>query len=68
MTKTEFLILREKSSYEGIKEKLRLANLEIAKLKKKARNFFVEKINFDRIKAPWELERVSKPETVSSEA
>ena len=59
---------REKRSYEGIKEKLRLANLEIAKLKKKARKHVVEKIKFDRIKALWELERVSKPETVSSEA
>ena len=28
----------------------------------------MEKINFDRIKALWELGRVSKPETVSSEA
>ena len=53
---------REKSSYEGIKEKLRQANLEIAKLKKKARKHVVEKTKFDIIKALWELERVSKPE------
>ena len=59
---------REKRSYEGMKEKIRLANLQISKLKKKARKHVVEKINFDRIKALWELERVSKPETVSSEA
>ena len=52
---------REKSSYEEIKEKLRLANLEIAKLKKKARRNVVEKSNFNRIRVLWEVERVSKP-------
>ena len=59
---------REKRSYEGMKEKLRLANLQIARLEKKVREHVVEKINFDRIKALWELERVSKPEIVSTEA
>ena len=34
-----------------MKEKLRLANLQIARLEKKARKHVVEKINFDRIKA-----------------
>ena len=59
---------REKSNYEGIKENLRLANLEISKLKKKARAHVVEKTNFNRIRALWEVEKVSKNETVSSEA
>lgn len=59
---------REKSSYEGMKEKLRLANIQIAKLEKKAIKHVVDKIKFDRIKALWELERVSKPKTVSSDA
>ena len=58
---------REKRSYEGIKEKLRLANLEIAKLKKKSRAHVVEETNFNRIRALWEVEKLSKTETVSSE-
>ena len=63
-----FQTQREKISYEGMKEKLRLDNLRIARLDKKARKHVVEKIKFYRIKALWELERVSNPETISSEA
>ena len=48
----------EKSSYEEIKERLRLSNLEIVILKKKARRHAVEKTNFNRIRALWEVERV----------
>ena len=58
----------EKSSYEEIEEKLRLANFEISRLKRKARTRATEKTNFNRIKALWEIERVSKPKTISSEA
>ena len=58
----------EKSSHEEIEEKLRLAKFEIAKLKRKERRHATEKTNFNRIKALWEVERVSKLETVSSEA
>ena len=47
---------------------MRFANLEIAKLKKKAITHVLEKTNFNRIRALWEVERVSKIETVSSEA
>ena len=63
-----FHTLTERSSHEEIEEKLRLANFEIAKLNRKARRHAVGKKNFNRIKALWEVERVLKPETISSEA
>ena len=47
---------------------MRVANFKIAKLKRKERRHVAEKTNFNKIKALWEVERVSKPEIVSSEA
>ena len=49
---------REKSSYEEVKDKLRLANIEIDKLKKKVRMHAVERSKFERLKGLWELEKV----------
>ena len=44
-----------------------ITNLEIDNLKKKERRHIVEKTNFNIIRALWEVGRISKPETVSSE-
>ena len=55
-------------SYEEMEERLKLANYEISRLRKRARRHAAENTNFMRIKALWELEMVSKPETISSEA
>ena len=41
---------RERSSYEEVKDKLRLANIEIDKLRKKVRMHVVERSNFERLK------------------
>jgi len=58
---------REKSSYEEVKDKIRLANIEIDKLKKKVRMHAVERSNFERLKGLWELEKVSNIESISSQ-
>ena len=50
-----------------MEERLKAANNEIAKLRVRAREHVVEKINFKRMKALWEAEKVSKPEVVNSE-
>ena len=57
---------REKSSYEEVKDKLRLANIEIDKLKKKVRMHAVERSNFERLRGLWELEKVSNNESISN--
>ena len=58
---------REKSSYEEVKDKLRLENIEIDKLKKKVRMHAVERSNFERMKGLWELEKVSNIDSISSQ-
>ena len=58
---------REKSSYEEVKDKLILANIEIDKLKKKVRMHAVERSKFERLKGLWELEKVSNIESINSE-
>ena len=51
-----------------MEEKLKSANYEIFKLKKRARKHAIEKTNFKRMKALWEGDKVSKPKIISSEA
>lgn len=58
----------EENNYEEVKNKLKLANVEIAKLKKRARKHAIEKVNFNRMKALWEGERISKPQAVRRKA
>jgi len=58
----------EENSYEEVKKKLKLTNLEIAKFKKRARKHVAKKANFNRMKALWEAEKASKPEVVSRKA
>ena len=41
----------EKTSYEEMEERLKLANYEISRLRKKARRYAAEKTNFKRMKA-----------------
>ena len=62
-----FNIQRERSIYEEVKEKLRLANIEIDKLKKKVRIHAVERSNFERLKGLWELEKVSNIESTNNQ-
>ncbi len=57
----------EKVSYEEMEERLRVANNEIARLILRERRHATEKTNFKRVKALCEVEKVSKPELVSSE-
>lgn len=57
-----------KTSYEEMEGRLRVANNEIARLRMRARSHATEKTDFKRIKALWEVEKVSKLEIVSSEA
>ena len=58
---------KEKTSYEEVKDKLKLANVEIDKLRKKVRMHAVERSNFERLKGLWELEKVSNSESISSQ-
>lgn len=58
----------KENDYEEVKKKLKLANLEIAKLKKMERKHTVQKSNFKRIKSLWEDGKVSKAEVVSRDA
>lgn len=46
---------------------LRATNNEIARISMRARRHAAKKIDFKRVKALWEVEKVSKPEIVSSE-
>jgi len=50
-----------------MEERLRAANKEISRLRMRERRHVSEKIYFKRTNALWEVEKVSKPEIVSSE-
>lgn len=58
----------EENNYEEVKKKLKLSNLEIAKLMKRERKHAVEKANFKRMKALWKDGKASKPKVVSRDA
>ena len=62
-----FKVQKEKSSYEEVKNKLRLANNEIEKLKKRERIYVEEKVKFERMKGLWELEKNPNPELIDSQ-
>ena len=63
-----FNIQKEKSSYEDVKDKLRLENNEIDKLKKNVRVHAEEREKFERMKGLWELEKNPNPELINSQA
>jgi len=54
----------EENNFEEVKKKLKLSNLEISQLKKRARKHVIEKANFKGIKAMWEDGKVPKPKVV----
>ena len=63
-----FNIQKEKSNHEDAKDKLRLENNEIDKLKKKVRVHAEERANFERMKGLWEMEKNPNPELIDSQA
>ena len=62
------IILQEEYSVEELKNKLRLANLEISRLKKASRKHAIREAHFDKMQALWEDKRVQIPEVVDCNA
>jgi len=58
----------EENNFEEVKKKLKLANIEISQLKKRARKHAIKKANFKRIKAMWDDGKVPKLEVVGRDA
>ena len=59
---------QDECGFEEVKKKLNLANLEISKIKKKARKHVFKEANFKKMEALWEDKTVSIPEVVSCHA
>jgi len=66
--KSKTVIPQDEHSVEELKRKLKLANLEIAKLKKASRKHAIQQANFNRMKALWEDKTSSIPEVVDCNA
>lgn len=58
------IIPQEEYSVEELKKKLRLANLEIARLKKASRKHAIKEAQFNKMEALWEDKTFSIPEVV----
>jgi len=59
---------QEECSFEEVKKKLKLANLEIAKLRRASRKHAMKEANFNKMEALWEDKIVSISEVVSCHA
>ena len=56
----------ERASYEVMEERLKATNNEIARLRVRTRGHGIERVDFKRMKALWEDEKVSKLEIINS--
>ena len=59
---------QEECSFEELKKKLKLANLEITKLRKTSRKHEIKEAYFNKMEALWEDKTISIPEVVSCHA
>lgn len=66
--KGKAIIPQEEYSVEELKKKLKLANLEIAKLKKASRKHEIKEAHFNKMEALWEDKTISIPEVVDCHA
>ena len=62
------VIFQEECSIEELKKKLKLANLEIAKLRKTSRKHAIKEAHFNKMEALWEDKTISIPEVVNCHA
>lgn len=59
------IISQEECSFEDLKKKLNLGNLEIAKLRKTSRKHAIKEAYFNKMEAFWEDKTISIPEVVN---
>lgn len=59
---------QEKCSFEELEKKLKLANLEISKLKKISKKHAIKEDYFNKMEALWEDKTISIPEVVNFHA
>jgi len=62
------VISQEEYSVEELKKKLKLANIEIARLKKTSRKHVIKEAHFNKMEALWEDKTISIPEMVDCHA
>ena len=66
--KGKAVIPQEEYSVEELKKKLKLANLEIAKLKKASRKHAIKEAHFNKMEALWEDKTIQIPGVVDCHA